>query len=256
MFFLPPVVHKIFRYYFFSETQKVCPTVFFDTVRYQLFDGKLWCHLVFHPRLSSMAVFFRNIERTMYNDFRHCETKDFQQKLVISPSYAKDVSIPEFFRNTEGVPYENFWRFEAKFFQLKIVICRSYAWNSSISDFFWNTEGFPYESFLVMWDQSFEQISWYTPLLLSKRFCETRISLKHRSVSPQNFSVLWEKKISTENIEIPLLSVGFFESRFFWNREGLLYQVFRDCETQTLTKNRDTHPSSLIQKHFSIPEVF
>ena len=94
---------------FFSETQKVSPTMFFDTVRYQLFDGKLWRPVFFYPRSFSMAEFFRNIERTMYKFFRHCQTKGFQRKLVISPSFAKDVSIPEFIWNTEGFPYENFW---------------------------------------------------------------------------------------------------------------------------------------------------
>ena len=37
---------------------------------------------------------------------------------------------------------------------------------------------------------------------------------------------------------------------FIWNREGLLYQFFLYCETQTLTKNRDTRPSSFIHKTF------
>ena len=32
---------------FFSETQKVSPTMFFDTVRHQFFDGQLWCPLFF-----------------------------------------------------------------------------------------------------------------------------------------------------------------------------------------------------------------
>ena len=35
-------MQKMFRYQFFSETQRVSPTMFFDTVRRQVFDGKLW----------------------------------------------------------------------------------------------------------------------------------------------------------------------------------------------------------------------
>ena len=111
----------------FSETQKVSPTMFFDTVRYQLFDGKLWCPLFFYPRKFSMPELFWNIERTMYKVSRHCETKDFQRNLVISPFFTKDVSIPEFIWNTEGVPYDVFRRCETKIFQLELVICRSYA---------------------------------------------------------------------------------------------------------------------------------
>ena len=68
-----------------------------------------------------------NIERTKYKVFRHCETKDFQRKLMKSRSYAKDVSIPEFVWNTEGVLYEYFQRCETKSFQLKSLICRCYA---------------------------------------------------------------------------------------------------------------------------------
>ena len=55
-----------------------------------------------------MPEIFWNIERSMYKVFQHCETKDFQRKVEISPSYAKDVSILEFIWNTEGVPYEIF----------------------------------------------------------------------------------------------------------------------------------------------------
>ena len=37
--------HYIFWYLNFSRTQKVYPTMFFGTVRHQLFDGNLWCPL-------------------------------------------------------------------------------------------------------------------------------------------------------------------------------------------------------------------
>ena len=43
---------------FFSETQKVSPTMFFDTVRYQLFDGKLWCPLFFILEIFRCQKFF------------------------------------------------------------------------------------------------------------------------------------------------------------------------------------------------------
>ena len=63
-----------------------------------------------------------NIERTKYKVFQHCETKVFQRKVVISPSYAKDVSIVETIWNTERVPFKNFQRCETKFFQLNLVL--------------------------------------------------------------------------------------------------------------------------------------
>ena len=37
-----PLIHKIFRFQKFSETQKGSPTKFFGTVRRQILDGKSW----------------------------------------------------------------------------------------------------------------------------------------------------------------------------------------------------------------------
>ena len=90
----------------------------------------------------------------------------------------------------------------------------------------------------------------HTPLLLSIETFDTRIFLKHRPVPLRRFLVLWDKVLSTENSEIPLLYVSFSIPDFFWNTEGLPYETFRYCETQTLTKNRDTLPSSLIYTIF------
>ena len=86
---------KCFDNTFFWNTEGF-PTMFFDTARYQLFDGNVWCPLFFYPQNFSMPEIFWNIERTIYKVFHYCEKKDFQRKVVISPSYAKDVSILEF----------------------------------------------------------------------------------------------------------------------------------------------------------------
>ena len=43
---------------------------------------------------------------------------------------------------------------------------------------------------------------------------------------------------------------------FSWNTEDLPYEKFRYSETQTLTKNRDTHPFSLIHKNFRYPKFY
>ena len=98
-----------------------------------------------------------------------------------------------------------------------------------------------------------QKIVMNTPLLLPKTFGETRIFLKHRIVSPRKLSVLWVKKLATDNSEIHLLSVSFFDTWFFLKhrRVALLFWYW---QTQTLTKNRDTRNSSLIHKIFRYPK--
>ena len=82
----PPFIHKLFRYQKFSETaQKGSPMKFFGTVRQKIFDGKSW----YPPPLLSIIFFATGLflkhgsEGFHYEIFRHCETKIFQQKLII-----------------------------------------------------------------------------------------------------------------------------------------------------------------------------
>ena len=105
-------------------------------------------------------------ERTMYKVFRHSETKDFQRKLLISRSYAKNVLIPEFIWNTEGVPYEFFQRCETNIFWIEII------------------------------DMP----------LLCIRLSDTPFFLKHRGVLLRNVSVRWDKTVCTENHDTRPLS--------------------------------------------------
>ena len=55
-----------------------------------------------------------------------------------------------------------------------------------------------------------------TPLLCMKRF-DARIFLKPGRVPLRSFSVLWDKKIPTENRDLPLLCLKFFDTRNFLN---------------------------------------
>ena len=49
---------------------------------------------------------------------------------------------------------------------------------------------------------------------------------------PRNFSALWDRKSSTENV-IPLFSsTKLFETRIFSKTVGVPYEVFRHCETK------------------------
>ena len=73
---------------------------------------------------------------------------------LCSPSYAWKFPIPELFWNTKGFPYEFFRHCETKNFQRKVMISLSYAKNFSIPEIFWNTEVFSNE-FFWYWDKKF-----------------------------------------------------------------------------------------------------
>ena len=92
------------------------------------------------------------------------------------------------------------------------------------------------------------------PLILSEKICGTTIFLKHRSVSPRTFSVFWDKKLSTEIGEIPLLSVGFFESRFFLRQRKVAIRNYSGLWDTDVDKKFWYTPSSLIQKNFRCPK--
>ena len=188
--------------------------MFFDTVRYQLFDGKLWCPLFFCLRKFSMPELFWNIERTMYKVSRHCETKDFQRKLVISPSYAKDISILEFIWNTEGVPYEIFRYCETKILT-KNCDTPPLLFSMKNSEVFWN-KGFPLRCFFRYCEISvFRRKGLMSPVFLSSKFFDARKFLKHRTDHLQSFSALWEKRFPTDSSDLPFLFKRCFDTRIY-----------------------------------------
>ena len=226
--------------------------MFFDTVRYQLFDGKLWCSLFFYLRKFSMPELFWNIERTMHKVSRHCEKKVFQRKLVISPSYAKDVSILEFIWNTEGVPYEIFRYCETKILT-KNCDTPPLLFSIKISEVFWN-KGFPYDVFSDTVRYQFFDGKVWCPLFFY----------------PQNFSMpenFWNIERTIYKVfqhcekkdfqRIVVISPSYAKDvsilEFIWNTEGVPYEIFRYCETKILTKNCDTPPLLFSMK---ISEVF
>ena len=84
----------------------------------------------------------------------------------------------------------------------------------------------------------FGRKSWYSPPpLIHKVFRYRKFSEKqHRRVPLRNFSVLWDKKISTENRDITLWSIKFFDTRNLWHTEGFPQENFRHCDTKIFYK--------------------
>ena len=156
---------------------------------------KFFENTVMHPPLLCMKFFDTGIfwkhRRLPLRIFRHCETKNIEQRIVRSPSYAKIFSIPEIFWNIEWFPHK-IWHCETKNFRWKIVIPPHPL--SLIQNFFFIPENFSkHWSFSVLWDKKNRQ-NYVAPFLLCARIFDTRSFLKHRRVPLQNFSAMWDKK--------------------------------------------------------------
>ena len=90
----------------------------------------------------------------------------------------------------------------------------------------------------------FDGKSWYfpPPLLIYELFRYQKFSeTQHRRVPLWNFSVLWDKKISTEIRDIALWSIKFFDTRNFLKHQRVPLRSFSVLWDKTiLTENRDT----------------
>ena len=66
----------------------------------------------------------------------------------------------------------------------------------------------------------------------------TRNFLKSSRIPLRNFSALWDINISTENRDMPLLSMNFFDTKIFLENWRLPLRCFsfRSCETKKIDK--------------------
>ena len=116
-----------------------------------------------------------------------------------------------------------------------------------------STEGFPYKIFRHCETKNFRKLLTLPPLI-HKIFRYPKLS-KNRKVPLRIFSVLWDKKFSVENRDIPLLGIKFFDTRNFLKHTKVPLRNDSVLWDKTiLTENRDTRPLSY-SKHFSIPEI-
>ena len=180
-----PLIHKLFRCRKLSETQhRRVHLQNFSALWDKKFSTKI---LILPPPLLSINFFAtgnflkHTAECFNYEIFRQCETKKFRRKILIlppPPSYPYTFSLPEIFWNTPP--------------------------NVSTTKFFGNVG-----------QKIFDGKSWYSPLPLIHKLlrCRKLSETQHRRVHLQNFSALWDKKFSTENLDTPpspLLSIHFF----------------------------------------------
>ena len=104
----------------------------------------------------------------------------------------------------------------------------------------------PLRHFSVLWENHISTKSWYTILC---NFFIPEIFLK-KTVPLGVFLIVWDKNVSREGRDIPLLAIKSFDNRKYMKNEGFPYEVFRYCEKINFRRNCDTSSYAifLIQK--------
>ena len=140
-----------------SQTLQGSPRKFFRTVR-----TKKLAKNPDTPNIQKILIpeRFWNTEGFSYQNFWYCETKKFQQKIVINPSYAWIFSIPENSETLKGYPTKGLCAVRQKTKKTVILLLSKKKQKSS-----WNTEGFPHELFLVLRDKKYSTENRDIPLL-------------------------------------------------------------------------------------------
>ena len=214
-------------------------TKFFSTVRQKIFDGKAWYPLVCIKFFDTLS-FLKHL-RDAHEIFWHCETKNFRRKNVIPPFSSiiffetknffknsrislrkfsalwdikistgnrdmpplihKNFSIPENFRKTEGFLYKAF-RFGPV---RQKVPTNPWCPPPMHENFRWKNfseapKCSPMKYFNTVRQKLRRKI--VIPPPLSKLFRYPNL-LQQERIPLQNFSTLWDKKISIENLETP-----------------------------------------------------
>ena len=225
----------------FSETeQKGSPTKFFGTLRQKTSGGKYW----YPPTpLIHKLYRYRNSSETQHRRvplwiFSALWDKKFSTENLDTP--APPPLIHKLFR------YQNFsetrhrrvplWNFSAlweKNFSTEnldtppsLLSINFFATGKFLKH---SAEGFLCEYFSVLRDDKFSIEKRDIPLFGTK-FLDPWNFLKHRRVPRRNFSALWDRKFSTENLDtrpFPLIHKLFRYTKFLKNSaEGFLCEYF------------------------------
>ena len=193
---------------------------------------------------------FWKLRRVPHQCFRHCQIKNFPPKIVTLPTSLSDtinLSDTRNFLNHRRVTNDVFRHCETENFNEK-------SWYLLLSiKTFGNTEGFPHQCFRHCQIKNFRRkiVTLPTSLFLPLNLFDTRNFPNHRRVPLQNFSVLWDIKIWTENRVVPLLRMKFFDTRNQWNTKGFPEDSFGTVRDK-IVSIKYYHP--LLAKNLSVPE--
>ena len=198
------------------------PTKFLGSVKQQIFEGKTW-----HPPNLLSINFFRTRKflkhwRDPLRSFWVMWYKKLSTKLWCPPSYVWNFSIPEFFWRTDF-----FRHYETKKVQQRIVICPSYAKIFLKPQFFWNIEWLPHKIFRHCETKTFWRKNVTPPPnLLFMNFFPYEKTSETQKRRIRSFSVLWNKKVSTNLCCTPVPMhendryQNFFERQIFLALRG------------------------------------
>ena len=109
-------------------------------------------------------------------------------------------------------------------------------------------KGSPTKFFGTVRQKSFDGKLWHNPLK-HKLFGYPKL-MTHSTVPLRNFLALGDKKFSTGNRDITLVSKNFFDTRNQWHHKGFPYEVFRYCETKQFWQKIVLPAPSLIPNIF------
>ena len=171
---------------------------------------------------------FWSTELTLTKCVGPVKQKTFRQNYM-RHLFAWKPSLPEFFWSKKGFPCKNVRHCETKVFQRRIVISPLYAKRFSITEVFWNIEWFSHENFRYCETKKFDRKTAHPPSLNHIFFVHTKKFLKQVRDCLRIFSGLWSKK-SLEKIMIlsPLSCIKTDDARvFFETKESSPANVFR-----------------------------
>ena len=234
------------------------PTKFFGTVRPKIFAEKTW-YPVLCIKFFDTPNFLKHWSDA-HEIFRHCETKNFRRKNVITPlSSIKLFEARNFLKNSK-IPLRNFsalWDIKISTESRDMPPFIHYFFR--YQKFYGKQKGSFRKIFVsVLWDKKFRQNrDAPPPPLLCMKIFNKRIFLKHQSVLQWNFLVQSDKNFSRESRDTPppLLPIKyFFLQKFSKTQNGSLANFFRSCEIIFFDKTVKLPPSFAWK--FSIPEFF
>ena len=181
--------------------------------------------------LYSNSNFSETMKGYQRNFSARWDKEKFQQKIVISPSYAQKFSITENFWNFEWIPHEIFDTVrEIKFQQKKWYSLLIYKVFRHLS-FSESMKGSP-RKFSALWEKSFNRKLWY-PTFRSRNFRYASFSETLKG-TPQNFSALRDKKLSTKSW------YAYYPKKIQHQNvaelQGPPYEVFRSSENKMFDK--------------------
>ena len=116
-----------------------------------------------------------------------------------------------------------------------------------------NSKGFPHGNFRHCETKIFRRKILTLPPPLIPTFSVPEIFATVKDSPPlRKFSALWDKKISTENLDTlpPLSYSNFFDTRSYCNSKAFPYGNFRHCETKIFRRKILILPPPILFKFF------